>query len=161
MAGNWNSGRRPIPSRLHVLRGQRVPKVRADEPKIPAVTDAFDIPPAELKGNPIAVGEWVRLVPMLRVCGIVTNAERPALIALCTEWAQWMEAQTQIRTLGMLIKGKDGTPMRNPFIRIANDSLKQCQRLWVELGLTPSSRSKLHVPEASSSQPVSKWANDL
>jgi P27 family predicted phage terminase small subunit len=144
---------------MRVLRGKRPQNDR--EPVPEAATQDFDKPPDELAGDPLAVLEWARVVPMLRVCGVISNAERSALIALCTEWSRYLEATANIRQLGMLIKGKDGTPTRNPFIRIANDCLKQCQRLWTELGLTPSSRTRLTTIPQTAARPVSKWGNDL
>jgi P27 family predicted phage terminase small subunit len=135
--------------------------VNALEPYPPAPTVSFDDPPDELHGDALAVTEWKRIVPMLRVCGVISQAERSVLIALCTEWSRWTEANQNIRQLGMLIKGKDGLPVRNPFIRIANDSLKQCQRLWTELGLTPSSRARLAgIPPGPVPQ-TSRWGDDL
>ena len=78
----------------------------------------------------MALKEWARVVPLLRVSGVISHAERSALIALCVEWSRWVEAQGKIRQLGMLVKSKrDDLPVRNPYIRIANDSLKQLQRL--------------------------------
>ena len=161
--GNWNSGRRPHPTAVRILRGNpsKTP-IRPDEPKPAAATPDFDTPPEELLDDPLALREWARVVPMLRVCGVISNAERSALIALCTEWSRWLEAQQNVRKLGMLIKGHHG-PMQNPFIKIARNSLNQCQRLWTELGLTPASRAKLTalpVPEIHAPR-LSKWGNDL
>jgi P27 family predicted phage terminase small subunit len=161
--GNWNSGRRPSPTALKILRGAEKRSINANEPKIDPVTPSFDAPPPELEGDAVAIAEWARVVPLLRVSGVITHGERAALVALCVEWSHWIEAQTKIRQLGMLVKGKaDGLPVRNPYIRIANDSLKQLQRLWVELGLTPSSRSRLTtINPLLPNAPASRWGNDL
>lgn len=155
--GNANSGRRPTPTAIHLLHGTaRRRQQRDQEPTLPAVSVAFDTPPDDLQGNPLACAEWRRLAPLLRVSGIITAAEQPLLVTLCLTWATWIEAQTQLRAVGMLIKGKDGLPVRNPYIRIANDALQQCQRLWIELGLTPSARSRVRAAHPAS-LPVSKW----
>jgi|SRR5215471_1960785 len=160
--GNWNSGRRKVPTALRILRGnpsgRRLP---VDEPKPQAASPDFDTPPPELSGNAGAMAEWTRVVPLLRVCGIITNAERSALIALCVEWSRWLDAQQKIQSLGMLIKGNHDEPIKNPYIRIARDSLTQCQRLWIELGLTPTSRTRLTPVAQPRTPPQSKWANDL
>ena len=109
----------------------------------------------------MALTEWARVVPLLRVSGVITHGERAALLALCVEWAHWIEAQTALRDQGMLIQGRGGL-VRNPYIRIANDALKQLQRLWIELGLTPSSRSKLTAAVSQvAPAAASKWGNDL
>jgi phage terminase small subunit len=36
--------------------------------------------------------------------------------------------------------------MPNPYLAIATKALAGCTRLWPELGLTPSSRSRVQVP---------------
>jgi len=160
--GNWNSGRRPAPTALKVLRGNPGKRpLPAHEPTLPAAPADFDTPPDELTGNPAAIKEWSRVVPLLRVSGIIGTAERSALIALCIEWARWLDAQQKLHTLRMLIKGKRDEPIANPYIRIADHALTQCQRLWTELGLTPSSRVRLSALPASVATPLSKWANDL
>src|SRR4051812_13853548 len=113
--GNWNSGRRPKPSSLQLLRG-KVKERRADEPQPEPPPVSFDAPPDELDGNADAVKEWQRVVPLLRVSGIITSVERSALIALCVEWSAWLDAQRNLRKYGMLVKGKHDVPVRNPCI---------------------------------------------
>lgn len=168
MAGNWNSGRRRQPTALKVLRGN--PGKRridpANEPQPAAVTESFDEPPAELNGNATARAEWKRVAPLLRLCGLVSQAERTALVALCLEWATYLVAQRQLRR-ARLVKGKDGVLHISPYVAIADRALSQCQRLWAELGLTPAGRARLaRLPPAPSSRtppptPVSKWGGLL
>jgi P27 family predicted phage terminase small subunit len=158
--GNWNSGRRRIPSRLQVLRGKRK-TIRADEPQPAAVDASFDAPPAELDGNPIAHAEWARVVPILRRCGLVSQTERSALVALCQQWAIYLEAQAKVRSLGMIITKGNGLPATNPHFAVADRALKQCQKLWSELGLTASSRSRIAALPEAEPQEQSKWAGLL
>ena len=159
MSGNWNSGRRPQPTRLKVLRGKG--KTRADEPKPPAAGEDFDIPPDELKGDDAATAEWSRVVPMLRICGMVGNAERSALIALCQQWSRYLEAQQKVRSLGMIVKKPSGIPITNPYLAVCDHALSQCHKLWSELGVTPSGRSRISALALAEPQEVSKWAGLL
>lgn len=162
MAGNWNSGRRRVPTAMRVLRGNPSKRpLPTNEPQPEPATADFDTPPAEIADNAIAVAEWSRVVPMLRVCGIVSTAERGALIAYCFEWARYMDAQQKLQATGSLIKNRVGEPVRNPYIRIASASLTQLQRLWGELGLTPTARTRLTSTRQPRTPPQSKWANDL
>jgi P27 family predicted phage terminase small subunit len=164
MAGNWNSGRRPQPTALKVLRGNpSKTRLNANEPKPPAVTDNFDIPPPELDGDAMAIAEWTRVAPLLRMCGLVSQAERTALTALCQQWSQYLEAQTHIRKLGMVVKTTNGLPMTNPYLPIARAALAACHRLWTELGLTPSGRARVSrlPPLSDAPAPRSKWAGLL
>lgn len=118
--------------------------MNTDEPA-PPVLAVNEPPPAELLDNPAAAKEWERLVPMLRRARQVTEADRAALIAVCVEWARYLDAQRKIRTLGLVVKAPSGYPMVNPYLSISSRALTTCTRLWAELGLTPSSRSRVKM----------------
>ena len=160
--GNWNSGRRPQSTAVRVLRGNPS-KVRLpdDEPQLTAPADAFDAPPAELAGDTVALAEWARVVPLLRRARVITDGDRSVLIGLCTSWSTWLDAQQRVRRDGMIVPGPKGMPVRNLNLRIAGDAMKECIRLWCELGLTPSSRTRLTAVRAAEMPPVSKWGSDL
>jgi len=119
------------------------------EPTPPPLDDdpAFDTPPPEL-AEPAARAEWTRLAPMLRKCKQITLADRAALLALCIEWAKYLTATAEAAKLGMIVKAPSGYPITNPYLPIANKALQQCARLWPELGLTPSSRSRVKTDGA-------------
>lgn len=158
--GNKNSGRRPAPTKLKILRGTlRSNRINTREPIPPPASEAIDTPPDELDGDEVARAEWARVVPMLRRIGLISDAERSALIAMCQQWARYVTAHNTIRKRGMVIEGDKG-PMISPYIAIADKALTHCQKLWIELGLTPSGRSRLHaLPDAEPKQ--NKWANLL
>jgi P27 family predicted phage terminase small subunit len=159
--GNWNSGRRPQPTNLQILRGKKKPSDAVDEPQPAAADESFDVPPEELDENALAQKEWRRVAPMLRLCGMVSEAERSALVSLCQQWAIYLEAQSKVRSLGMIVKKPSGIPTTNPYFAIADRALSHCHRLWTELGLTPSGRTKVSKIPQASKEPASKWAGLL
>jgi P27 family predicted phage terminase small subunit len=112
------------------------------EPTPPPMADDGAIP-VELDDNPIALTEWRRLVPMLRRARQVSEADRAALLALCLEWARYRAALVLITQRGLVYESKSGYLVPNPGIRISGQALNGCCRLWAELGLTPSSRSRV------------------
>jgi P27 family predicted phage terminase small subunit len=142
-------GRKPKPTarkRLEGNPGKRA--LPAHEPQPPAQAQTFsadDLPP-ELADSPVAAAEWLRLAPMLYRIRLVTDADRSALLALCLEWARYLDASAQVRKLGMVVKAPSGYPMPNPFLSIATKALAGCLKLWPELGLTPSGRVRLADP---------------
>jgi P27 family predicted phage terminase small subunit len=168
MAGNSNSGRRKVPTALKLLRGN--PGKRRLEPELepaPApVTASFDEPPAELAGDARARAEWRRVAPVLRLCGLISEAERSALVSLCFEWSAYLAARAKLRKDGA-VKVRDGVARVSPYIDVADRALGHCHRLWSELGLTPSGRAKVarlpaaRAPASSASTPVSKWGGML
>jgi P27 family predicted phage terminase small subunit len=127
-----NPSRRPLPT---------------NEPAIVPAGASFDALPPELRGDPVAQAEWIRLAPMLRRIGIVTEADRGSLLALCQQWSRYLDANAKA-TSKLVVKSPSGYPMPNPYIGIANKSLGNCTRLWAELGLTPSARTRVTTAPA-------------
>jgi len=121
-----NAGKRPLNDR---------------EPQPPVVDETFDVPPTELDGLVVASAEWRRLAPMLRRCRQVTDADRAALVALCVEWDRYIEARS--KAYPRVVKAPSGYAMPNPWLSIQTKALAACLKLWPELGLTPSSRSRV------------------
>ena len=140
-------GRKPKTTaqrRLEGNPGKR--RLNDEEPKPPTPTEEFDEPPPELAEHATAAAEWRRLAPMLRAVRVITEADRSALVALCMEWGRYLDAMVQVKRSGMVIQvPKSGYPITNPYLAIATRALAGCQRLWPELGLTPSSRSRVQT----------------
>ena len=161
--GNWNSGRRPTPTQLKILRGNPGKRRIAAEPQPDAPEDDFAEPPPELRGDARARAEWRRVAPLLVRCGIVSEADRSTLTALCLEWSTYLDAREHLRTDGRVLKTKTGVRI-SPYIKIADLAFSHCCRLWVELGLTPSGRVKVsrlppgRLDPASAPPPRGKWA---
>jgi P27 family predicted phage terminase small subunit len=128
---------------MRVLRGNPGKRrLNEHEPQpAPAGVD-FDTPPDELVDDVRALVEWRRVAPMLRLCGLVSNAERSSLIALCQQWSRYLDATKRVSDLGMVVKRENGSPMANPYLVVADRALSHCHRLWVELAHA-SARSKL------------------
>lgn len=139
-------GRKPKPTQQKILEGN--PGGRAlnrAEPEPPGPGADFDTPPPELADDPVAAAEWTRLAPMLRRCRQITEADRSALVALCLEWARYLDATRRVRRNGLVVVSPNGYPMPNPYLSIATKALVGCNKLWAELGLTPSSRSRVKM----------------
>jgi P27 family predicted phage terminase small subunit len=142
-------GRKPRPTAAKLLDGNpgRRP-INLAEPLPPEVTTAFDEPPIELAADPaqpeglaVARAEWRRLAPMLRRCRQITEADRTALLALCLEWDRYLEARA--KAYPRVVKTQSGYFMPNPWLAIQTKALALCLKLWPELGLTPSSRTRV------------------
>jgi P27 family predicted phage terminase small subunit len=137
-------GPKPTPTTTRRLSGNpsRRP-FNAHEPEPPAL-DAWDVP--EELDTPSAQAEWTRLAPMLRACRQITAADRAALVALCLEWSRYLEAMREVRVKGLILTAsRSGYLMPNPYLSVGMKALANCQKLWPELGLTPSSRSRVRA----------------
>ena len=137
-------GRKPKPTLFKALEGNpgkrplndREPKPRAVVPKCPDF----------LKGE--ARAEWYRSVKVLKDMHLLTAADRSALAAYCTTYARWVEAEEQVKKYGAIVKSPDkGFPMKSPYLTIADQALETMRKFMVEFGLTPSSRSRIRIPD--------------
>jgi P27 family predicted phage terminase small subunit len=141
-------GRKPKPTAVKELEGNPGKRpLPEEEPHHEAPPPDFDLPPAELTGDLVAAAEWRRLAPVLRKSKTVTEADRGSLIACCQQWSRYLEANKSVSSMGMVVRSPSGYPMPNPYIGITNKALGNLVRLWAELGLTPSSRSRVTAAE--------------
>jgi P27 family predicted phage terminase small subunit len=148
-------GNKPAPAALRVLRGTPG-KLSTDAPLPPPLSAS---PPCELDGDNYAMAEWRRLVPGLIECGQVTMADRTLLVAYCLKYAQWLRLEEDARDEGAVVEGGSHNPVINPTCRLANQTLAVLLRAAGELGITPTTRTRVHRtgPPAA----VSKWAGVL
>jgi len=142
-------GSKPKPTAKKILEGNpgRRP-LNAQEPLLPAAT-SDDVPP-ELADDPVASLEWRRLLPLLQRAHAITLGDLGSLIALCQQWSRYQSAHKQVQIDGMVVKSANGYAIPNALIGVSNKALGNCLRLWAELGLTPSSRSRVTTTPGAS-----------
>lgn len=137
-------GRKPKPTLTRRLEGNPGKRpLNNREPALPAeVPDCPDHLDAEARA------EWFRTAAVLREMGLLTRADRAALAAYCTVYSRWVHAEAQVKKFGAIVKSPEkGFPMKSPYLTIADQALEAMRKLLVEFGLTPSSRSRIKVPE--------------
>jgi P27 family predicted phage terminase small subunit len=160
-------GRRPLPSIIKNLRGNPGKRqVNANEPELQPGDPTM---PAGL--SEAAQTEWREIIGVLRTMGVLTPADGKALAAYCYAFDVWMQANESVKKHGVLIEepimGRVGTPeqnevidhktKKNPAVAIANEALKTMKSFLVEFGMTPSSRSKLHVEKPKAVDPADAY----
>jgi phage terminase small subunit len=161
--GNKNSGRRPQPTALKVLRGNPGKRpLNADEPQPPP----GDVVKPSTLSRP-AADVWDRIAPLAIAMGTLTRADGTAFAMLCElqatlEWAA----------------GRKDPPPRTPgerqyiwvrrcherlaaAIKIEKDFASIIRPYYALFGLEPVSRAKIQVPKKAEAPVVSKWAGAL
>lgn len=134
-------GRKPIPSKIHQLRG------------LPGKRPLNDLEPKPPEGMPecpehldeLAKEEWARAGAILDDIGLMTELDMAVLAGYCQSFSEWAKATEEVKTLGMVYKRKDGTPGLNPYLRVSRESYDRMLKAAVLLGLSPSSRAGLKV----------------
>ena len=139
-------GPKPAPTAIRELRGDRADRMPQAEPQPAAGIPA---PPVELSA--LAREEWGRIAPILDRARVLTEADGAALALYCETFAQWVDTGRRVKRQGMLLPTAAGGLKLNPLVAVNSKARADAARLLAEFGLTPSSRTRVHVlpePEA-------------
>jgi P27 family predicted phage terminase small subunit len=77
--------------------------------------------------------------------GFQSGLDRAMLAAYCQAHALWVEAVSSIGRYGTMVKSPNGYPMQSPYVAVANKQVEIMVRIASELGMTPSSRTRIRV----------------
>ncbi len=144
-------GRKPIPSRLHELRGDpsKRHRNREGEPR-PGALEKAPHPPAHL--NRRAAGVWRRIVPELIDMRLIAGIDNASLAAYCSAVATYQEADERLKTEKWTTTTARGGSRPNPLFKIRDDALKLVNKFAAEFGLTPSTRARVRGLPAAPGQ---------
>ena len=134
-------GRKPKPTKLHVLHGNpgkrklndKEPKPKSKAPRCPAWLGEE------------AKKEWRNMVKKLEPLGLITEIDHATLEAYCVAYGRWAEAEQKVLNEGTLYKTEKGNVITSPRLWVANKAMEQMQKLASEFGMTPSARSRIKV----------------
>ncbi len=143
------SGRKPIPVAIHQLRGSYRP-CRHDGRAEAAFPTGTPEAPGWLKGQPRIL--WDEIVPILHAAGIVTPADKTALVVLCLAWGRFLAAEASIARDGLTVATPEGGVKTNPAVTIGNIAWGQVTKGLAMFGLSPVDRANIkavpHEPDS-------------
>ncbi len=138
-----NRGPTPKPTKLKVIQGTyRKDRASTNEPKPEQTVPKC---PTFLKGE--ARREWRRITAELIKLKLLSEIDRAALAAYCTNWEMYVEADKIIRKEGMTCITPKGHVQQRAEIGIRNRAMLQMKAFLSEFGMTPASRTRISVPE--------------
>lgn len=131
-------GPKPKPTPLKLLEGnpgkRPLPK---DEPKPKSTT--MVCPRYLSKG---ARKEWRRLKKELSDIGILTSIDHAIFEAYCVAYDEWVK-NAGLAQQHPIVKAQSGYMQISPFVTLAEKAFKKWTKAAAELGLTPSSRTRI------------------
>jgi P27 family predicted phage terminase small subunit len=147
-------GRKPIPAALRLLQGAPARKVKTLATGLIQPATPVGDPPAWFDPDQVAAwNEAVYSAPQ----GLLTGLDRATLITYCVAIAAHRAATIELRTTGRYVQNAAGSPMLAPAVRDQYAAHAAAMRAAVELGFTPSSRSRVAItPEAP--EAAAPWA---
>lgn len=162
--GNKNSGPRPKPSALKVLRGERKDRINAFEPT-PPVGDV--VPPDGL--SLAARKVWDFVAPVCLFMGTLTTSDVKAFAAYCELQATFDRACQEKDTEGFTpflmtsITDSAGNEhlkvQEHPAIKLERNTANALRPYYEKFGLEPVGRARIQVPKKP--QQENKWAGVL
>lgn len=137
-------GPAPKPTALRIVEGNPGKKpLNHDEPK-----PTLGIPSCPMWLEPEAKKEWRRISRELDKIGMLTLVDGTALAGYCESYARWRQAERALTEHGNLTYETDtGYARERPEVGIAQRYLGLVKQFAAEFGLTPSSRTRITVPE--------------
>lgn len=139
------SKRGPIPKsdEQRILEGNPSKRpLRGDSPKPKKGTPTC---PAWL--SPTAKQEWKRLTPELSRLGLLNRLDRNILAGYCSTFALWRQNQETLNSQGSVYVTPKGVLLPRPELTVVKVVGELFQRFSSELGLSPTSRARLNIPD--------------
>jgi P27 family predicted phage terminase small subunit len=158
-------GRKPKPLPIRLLEGNPGKRPIPDGPAIPTTVPAC---PAHLDTQ--AKREWKRVVKELRGVGLLARVDRAALAAYCQLWSRVVKLEGIVQRTGEVLSDKvvkrhygrkndqgvaeeivsERTKFyRSPYAIELQACYERMHSFLSEFGLTPSSRARLGIGQAS------------
>jgi P27 family predicted phage terminase small subunit len=164
MAGNHNSGRRPQPTALKVLRGNPGKERLPEREPLPPAGEV--VKPGWLSAGASVV--WDEMAPVCVAMRTLTVSDTKAFATFCELQAtlQMASASKDGRAL-LELQAKSGEDPDGPLkvvidavLRLERETAAGLRAYYDYFGLNPMARSKIQVPKPAD-EPVSKWAGVL
>lgn len=143
----------PKPTRLRLLEGNRGRRpINTNEPQ-----PAPGVPPCPRWLPAAARAEWKRVTKALPE-GLLTQADRGVLVAYCIAFGELQWAVETLAAEGRVITiEKSGYQAPHPAVAMERSAWEAVRKLAGVLGLDPSSRTRLSVPEPPSNDPLERF----
>lgn len=131
------------PTKLTVLRGN--PGKRPLNPREPQPVVGLPTPPRNLSTE--ARAEWKRVIAAIGATGVITRADRAALIVYCQAWADYVTVYKAVEDQGRTFVTPQGYVAKNPMVTIMNEARAAVLKFAQEFGLTPAARTRVQAPD--------------
>lgn len=136
------TGRPPKPTAQHKLEGTFRPDRAPAHPFTPELGAPARPEWLDAEGR----REWDRVVPVLVKAGVLAPVDGGRLADYCAAHALAVRASRKYQREGLMVRPEYGPKATHPMIKIAREARAQANRLGIEFGLTPASRSRLAAP---------------
>ena len=136
-------GPRPTPTAILRMRGSK--RGIYDRKGEPQPERGRPVCPSHL--SVAARGIWKKLIPMLDATGVLTLIDAYTCERYCDTLARWRQCVRFLNKHGPTYEAKNGVIWNYPQVKNGMAYSEALLRIEREVGLTPSARARLVVPE--------------
>jgi len=94
---------------------------------------------------------------ILEVCTWAGAADQGLLEVAAVQYDLWRSALAALAETGPTYRAASGLEKQHPLFQVAQQSMSLYLKCCCELGLTPSSRTRVEVTEPELSDPLEDW----
>ena len=147
-------GRKPLPTALHILRGNpsRKKLTGLNEP-----TTKVEVPRTPQHLSPIAKKHFPKIAKQLAAAKVMTRLDTDALAMYCEAYAKWFTSNEELKNCEWITLTENGYPVQTPWLSISNNAFNQMKAMLCEFGLTPSSRTKVQTVPGDNGANKDPW----
>lgn len=145
-------GPAPKPTVLKQLAGNPGKRpLNGEEPQI-----ASGAPTCPRHLSAAARREWKRVVHILADAGVVTQVDRAILSLYCQAYGRWVDAENALAKGDLTEETPNGMVVQSAYLQIATKAMENVKRFAEQLGMTPASRSRIHVEKAEAKKSLAE-----
>ena len=137
-------GPSPKPSSLKKLHGTFRPDRAPENEATPQLATGNQLKAPDWLSEG-ATQKWDELALRLHNLGLLTEVDLDTFALYCVTWANWREAEEEIRSEGPTTTAQSGYQAVSPHITRAKTHLSELIKLSGLLGLSPSARTRIEV----------------
>ncbi|MBO8169974.1 MAG: phage terminase small subunit P27 family [Thermoanaerobacteraceae bacterium] len=161
-------GKKPEPTKLKLIKGTEKRYINENEPRPqPIAPDPPSWLPTEAKKA------WKELAPELERLGLLTAIDGPAFTMLVLHWALAVQSYRQMKTdknrarkeglpvdkYGLTTIDERKLPRKHPLLQVLRDNSAAFRQYMAEFGLSPSSRSRISLPDPNDEDAFEEFLN--
>ena len=150
-------GRKPLPTATKEDSGAFVKNPQRRNELEPKAVRGFPSIPSQIEADAVAAECWQRLTRTLDELGILTTADAEILEAYCIDYSQWRWLSEYVREGNCREVNDKGSSSTSPEAQQVHKYADRLARRMVELGLTPSARSRLQVAKREEADPFTEF----
>jgi P27 family predicted phage terminase small subunit len=151
-------GRKPLATAVKEASGAFIKDPQRKNKNEPKATRGWPEISSAIKKDKVAVERWNHVCKELDSQGILTTADFYLLEYHCSNYSLWISLKAVVDSIGVVDEGeksRSAKPEAKMMLELERQMLKQI----IEMGLTPSARSRLKVQEKQEENPFETWLN--